>query len=422
MSRRFAVALLLAPGGLVAAPPAALAQTRAAELLRAARQHIAAAQLDSADAELGAALESAAYVMDSVNVFVWRGILAHLRGRDSLARTNFRSAITLNPGTSVRGLDQIAPGLAELFDAEVRAASVYPTNGLDEPPARRSGPAVAYPPELRRRRVAGRATVQFIVDTLGSVEEQSITVLDTPDAGFVDPLKQALLATTFTPGRLKGHAVRTTVFLSFNLTPPQPPNPTALARLAREQLAARRVDSALALLQDALDTVTQATEGERVYALLVQGLAFTAQKRDSLASAAFDTALAGYRALTARGVDLAPFLRRLADSVRMSRRHSGLEAPSAVGVDEQPALLTHPPIRYAAEMQALRIGGTVVVEAALDTTGHVVPATVRIVQSPNPVFNAEARRIVVAATYRPARIGGRPVRAVIRQPITFAPY
>jgi len=91
-------------------------------------------------------------------------------------------------------------------------------------------------------------------------------------------------------------------------------------------------------------------------------------------------------------------------------------------VGEQPALVTHPPIRYAPEMQALRIGGTLIVEATLDTTGHVVPSSVKIVQSPNPAFNDEARRVVLAATYRPARQGGKAVRTVIRQPITFAPY
>jgi len=87
-----------------------------------------------------------------------------------------------------------------------------------------------------------------------------------------------------------------------------------------------------------------------------------------------------------------------------------------------PALLTHPPIRYAPEMQALRIGGTVIVEATLDTTGHVLPATVKVVQTPNPVFDAESKRVVEAAVYRPARVHGRPARVTIRQAITFAAY
>ena len=418
---------------LLLAPPAAPAQSRTEQLLWAARQHISKRQLDSADADLRRALESAAYVMDSVNVFVWRGVLEHLRGSDSLARLNFRQVAALNAGTSVRGLDEISPALGDLFNAEIRATRVYSGSSLEHPPKRVAGPTVAYPPDLRRRGVAGRATVSVVIDTLGHVEPRSIEVIETPDSGFVDALRQMLLATTFSPGRVRGgHLVRSSAFLSFNLTPPTAPSPSAtqLASAARTQLTARRPDSALALVTEALDPVTRATPGERVYALLVQGLALRALGRDSLASVAFDSGSAGYRDLVARGVDLAPFLRRLADSVRVSRRRgaapaaatSGLGTPSAAGVDEQPAVATHPAIRYAPEMQALRIGGTVIVEATLDTTGHVIPSSVRIVQTPNPVFNEEARRVVLAATYRPARQGGRAVRTTIRQPITFAPY
>jgi TonB family protein len=73
-------------------------------------------------------------------------------------------------------------------------------------------------------------------------------------------------------------------------------------------------------------------------------------------------------------------------------------------------------------MQALRIGGTVIVEATLDTTGRVLPATVKIVQSPNRMFDGEARRVVIASVYRPARRAGHAVQVTLRQPITFAAY
>jgi TonB family protein len=73
-------------------------------------------------------------------------------------------------------------------------------------------------------------------------------------------------------------------------------------------------------------------------------------------------------------------------------------------------------------MQKLGIGGTVIIEATLDTTGRVLPATVKVLQSPNPVFDAETKRVVLAAVYRPARAGGRRTRVTIRQPVTFAAY
>ena len=73
-------------------------------------------------------------------------------------------------------------------------------------------------------------------------------------------------------------------------------------------------------------------------------------------------------------------------------------------------------------MRTLGASGTVIVEATLEATGRVEPASVRIMQSANPGFNDEVRRIVRAALYRPAKSRGRPVRVVIRQALTFAGY
>ncbi|PYP60435.1 MAG: hypothetical protein DMD44_02245 [Gemmatimonadetes bacterium] len=68
------------------------------------------------------------------------------------------------------------------------------------------------------------------------------------------------------------------------------------------------------------------------------------------------------------------------------------------------------------------LDGTVVVEAALDSTGHVEPGSAHVVLSPNHAFDAEALRVVRGSVYRPARLQGRPVGAVIRQAIGFVNY
>src|SRR5437867_1242948 len=185
----------------------------------------------------------------------------------------------------------------------------------------------------------------------------------------------------------------------------------------------------LAALALALDTaLTRPTEGERVYALLVRGVAASRTGRDSAGRADLAAGLALYQTLTTRGVDLAPFLRRFADSLRLGQHGAkppgaAMSAPIAVGaVDEQPVLVSHPPIRYPPEMQSLRVDGTVLVEAALDVTGHVEPGSAKIVQSPNHAFDEEALRVVRGSAYRPARSKGRAVRAVIQQPISFVNY
>jgi len=52
----------------------------------------------------------------------------------------------------------------------------------------------------------------------------------------------------------------------------------------------------------------------------------------------------------------------------------------------------------------------------------VLASSAKVVQSPNPMFDAEAKRVVLAARYRPARINHKAARVTIRQPITFVAY
>jgi TonB family protein len=321
-------------------------------------------------------------------------------------------------------------GLASQPQQPVRRDGFYTSNGVDEVPRRLSGPSVEYPATLLRAPVhpAGLVRVAAIVDTSGRVEPQSVEVLSTPDSALSPPVRQMLLASQFSPGRLKGVTVRVMIQMGVDVRPPHL-SATQLVGSARGQLAAGHRDSAQALLALALDSgLSHPTDGERAYALLVSSIAAARAGHDSAARADQEAGVALYQALTARGVELAPLVRRLADSLRLARRATtsrggDMPAPTAVGnVDEQPALVAHPPIRYPREMQALRIAGTVVVEAALDAMGHVEPASAKIFESPNHAFDQEALRVVRGSTYRPAKTGGQPVRAVIHQPISFVNY
>src|SRR5260221_11247306 len=154
MRVRTAVSLIAA---LLSMSVGASAQTRSDQLLWAARQHIGTNQLDSAEAELRSALDLAPYQMDSSYVYGWWGVLAYLRGSDSLARVSFRQAANLNARISLPGLDLISPGAASLFDAEIRGGHAYGIGSLEQPPRRSAGPPIVYPPELRRLGVAGHA-------------------------------------------------------------------------------------------------------------------------------------------------------------------------------------------------------------------------------------------------------------------------
>jgi TonB family protein len=409
-------------------------QSSAAQLVDSARAQVAASHLDSAAALLRAALDTAAHATtaDRQNALVWNGIVHFFRGESALSRGAFRQALAVDSALDVKGLDRLSPELAQLFRQEKQAAArkglVYLSGSVDESPRRLSGPLVEYPRALLRRHAQGLVRMAAIVDTAGRVEPASLEVLSTPDSGLNDAVKQMMLGSQFSVGRLKGAAVRVMVQLGVDVHPPRL-SVTELVGSARAQLAAGRRDSALTLLEIALDTsLTHPTDGERVYALLVRGVAASRTGRDSASRADLGEGLALYQSLTARGVDLAPFLRRLADSVRLARRASNplgsaMPAPTAVEpVDEQPVLTSHPPIRYPPEMQALHVGGTIVVEAALDATGHVESGSAKIAESPNHAFDAEALRVVRGSVYRPARRQGRPVRAVIRQALAFVNY
>lgn len=414
--RCVALALWFATGGATAA------RGQGPDELIAEAQRLAGSYPDSTEGLLRLALRRATVRAESATVWAWIGITQFLRGRDSVTRDAFRRALTLQPDLDLSNVDQLSPRLATILSDERAATLVHPSGALDQPPHVEFGPPLEYPFDLWRRQVSGTVIVSAIVDTTGRPEPGGIEVLETTDSAFRAPALRMVQEYRFTPGRRRGRAVRAIVRMRIPLTPP-PIYATPLVGRARDALAVGHVDSAITFTDLALDPAARATEGDRVYALIVRGLARRRAGHDSLAAADIAAGVALYRDLRRRQVDLAPVLRRLADSVSgRGRVPSRLGAPTAVGGGERIELLSHPPVRYPPEMRTLRVDGTVVVEARVDTAGRVDPASVRVVQSPNPGLNAEARRVVVGAVYRPIVRAGRKVSVTIRQPVTFELY
>ncbi|MBI1723114.1 MAG: energy transducer TonB, partial [Gemmatimonadetes bacterium] len=88
--------------------------------------------------------------------------------------------------------------------------------------------------------------------------------------------------------------------------------------------------------------------------------------------------------------------------------------------EEPPLLLGHPAPHYPEMLRQAGIEGRVVVEVVLDTLGRAEPASLRVVSGAHPLFDAEASAVVLASRYRPARVGGRPVRVRILVPVGFS--
>jgi len=89
------------------------------------------------------------------------------------------------------------------------------------------------------------------------------------------------------------------------------------------------------------------------------------------------------------------------------------------GVDERPEVLSGPSVEYPDLLRQAGIQGRVIVQAIIDTTGRAEPASVKVIQSPNPGFDLAAKTAVLKALFRPARVHGRAVRVLVNIPYDF---
>lgn len=107
---------------------------------------------------------------------------------------------------------------------------------------------------------------------------------------------------------------------------------------------------------------------------------------------------------------------------------TGVTPPSAnqvystAEVDQLPALVSAPPLDrdYPTLLRQAGITGRVVIQAVIDTTGRVQPASITVIQTTHAGFNDAAKRWIAKALFRPARKGGQVVRVVITQELDYS--
>jgi TonB family protein len=88
-------------------------------------------------------------------------------------------------------------------------------------------------------------------------------------------------------------------------------------------------------------------------------------------------------------------------------------------ITERPVPRTVPTLEYPAEARRRGVQGRAVVTAVVSPAGAVEPLSVTISQSAHALLDAEARRVVSAATFWPACRDGAAVRARIAVPFDF---
>ena len=111
-------------------------------------------------------------------------------------------------GTGVEG--GIGTGIVPSSD------QVYMESVVEERPELLSGPQPVYPDLLRQAGVQGRVIVQAIIDTTGRAEPPSVKIVQSPNPGFDQPAKQAVLRALFRPARVHGRAVRVLVNIPYD--------------------------------------------------------------------------------------------------------------------------------------------------------------------------------------------------------------
>jgi periplasmic protein TonB len=83
------------------------------------------------------------------------------------------------------------------------------------------------------------------------------------------------------------------------------------------------------------------------------------------------------------------------------------------------ALVSQPAPRYPPVLQQIGLSGRVLLQFVVDTTGHVEPASIQVIESTHEGFEPPAREAVAAAIFHPARLGPRPVRQLAQQGVRF---
>ncbi len=89
---------------------------------------------------------------------------------------------------------------------------------VDERPERLSGPMPRYPEMLRQAGIEGVVLLEFVIDTTGRVETESIKVLQSTNRAFEGPAKDVIRRSIYRPGRVRGQAVRVLVSQQIGFT------------------------------------------------------------------------------------------------------------------------------------------------------------------------------------------------------------
>jgi outer membrane biosynthesis protein TonB len=88
-------------------------------------------------------------------------------------------------------------------------------------------------------------------------------------------------------------------------------------------------------------------------------------------------------------------------------------------LDDPAVPVSQPEPRFPPVLQSAGIGGHVVIQYIVDTTGHAEPGSIKILEKTHDAFVAPARETILKSVYKPAKFKGDVVRQLVQQKISF---
>jgi TonB family protein len=88
-------------------------------------------------------------------------------------------------------------------------------------------------------------------------------------------------------------------------------------------------------------------------------------------------------------------------------------------LDQAPERLSCPVPEYPALMREARIEGQVLLHFVVETDGAVDASTVEVLDASHRAFEAPATNMIAQCRFRPGRVDGNPVRALVQMPMIF---
>ena len=75
---------------------------------------------------------------------------------------------------------------------------------------------------------------------------------------------------------------------------------------------------------------------------------------------------------------------------------------------------------YPESLRSVNVEGEVVIQFIVGSDGKVEPGSMDVKSSPNKLFSDAVRAALLNTRYRPAEVGGKPVRQLVQQAFTFS--